>query len=360
MAAPKNIAIARDKRKEQEGFETFFRGLDALAAGDGKKAKALALKTSGLLPDQRLPHMIRAEAAQMLGDESEAVYHFQALAEDKKASFLGLRGLLSQSYKAKNYEVAYMYAQKAYKLKPQSMWVLRIYFEILLHLQKFEEAKIFLNKLDKKAVLTLEESRRHHGFIAMELAKKNHLLKDYKTALKHINSGLKFLPSFTELGEFKVEIYRKIDEPKKAVTTLIDLWQKAPRKETFRLWLTATHDAKRQLKQAQKITKGHLKTAEGCMAIGLAYMEQEKWQEAEKHFQDALKYTQNQFIYSQLLFCTQKQNKELKIQEKWQNKALNSPSYQWNMDDQHTAYQKWCATYLNNALEADKVASQLT
>ena len=361
MAAPKNIAVARDKKREKEGFETFFKGLDALAAGDGKKAQSLALKTSLLLPDQRLPHMIKAEAAGLLGDENEAVYHFKALSEDKSASFLGLRGLLSQSYKAQNYEIAYIYAQKAYKLKPQSTWVLRIYFEILLHLQKFEEALTFLSKLDKKAILTLEESQRHHGFISMELAKQNDLLKDNKNALKHLNNGLKHLPSFIELGEFKVAIYRKMDMPDKAEKTLAELWKKTPRKETFRLWLNATNGSKNQLKQAQRITKDAINTAEGCIALGLAYIENENWEKAEEILQQALKYTQNQFIYSQLLLCTQKQNKDIKIQEKWQKKAINSPSYQWEQDDHHTAYQEWSVNYLNKHESiASKSVEQIT
>jgi HemY protein len=354
MAAPKNLAVRRDKKREAEGFTTFFKGLDALAAGDGKKAQSLALKTSELLPDKRLPHMIRAEAAQLLGDENEAMYHFKALSEDKNSSFLGLRGLLSQSYKSKHYEAAYEYAQKAYAVKPNSPWVLRIYFEVLLHLQKFEEALDFLEKLDKKAVLTFEESNHHEGFICIELAKRNRAQNRYREAIKYTNFGLKALPSFTELGELKVEIYREKGDKKKAVETLVDLWQDAPKKEIFALWLNATNGTKNQLKQAEKITKNFLNTAEGNIALGLAYMENEEWEKAENTFQDALKYATNQFIYSKLLLCAQRQNKDEKIQKKWQEKALNSPSYQWDMDNHHTAYKKWCETYLHAELELGK------
>lgn len=360
MAAPKMLQVYRDKKKEQKGFETFFKGLNALASGDAEKAKNLALQTSKLLPDQRLPHMIRAEAAQMLGEEGEAIYHFQALAEHKDSAFLGLRGLLSQAYKSKNYEAAYEYAQKAHKMKPKSTWVQRIYFEVLLHLNRFEEALHFLDKLDKQSVLSFEESRQHRAFISLQIGEAAKREKAYRKAFKYADISLKALPTFKAAGVFKASVYREKEDKKGEANCLAEIWQTAPKKGVFSRWLQMTDGQKNQLKLAQKLTKKHLHTAEGCMALGLAFMAAEKWKEAEQQFKNALEYTQNQFIYAQLLMCAERLHREPSLQEKWQKKAITEDGYMWEQEAYKKEYAKWLATYLVATAMSTKPVEQLT
>lgn len=115
-------AERRQRRRTMAGYRALNRALLSLAAGDSKSAGKLTAQAVRMLPDQPLTRLIAAEAARLGDDRATAREHYQALAGDKAAAFLGLRGLIEEARAGGETEEARRLAKEALAITPDSRW----------------------------------------------------------------------------------------------------------------------------------------------------------------------------------------------------------------------------------------------
>lgn len=145
----KEAPFAKPKRQEKrtrKGYRDLNQAMVALASGDEKAARRLTRSAERLLPPQPLAHIIGAEAARLTDDNDARKRHYEALAERKDASFLGVRGLVNVAREEGRDQDALRLVARACELRPQSKWALMTRFDLEVKATRWNDAAETLEK----------------------------------------------------------------------------------------------------------------------------------------------------------------------------------------------------------------------
>ena len=187
----------RAERRTARGYEALNRAIVALAAGERKQARKLTRKAAALLPPQPLSHVIAAEAAKLAEDRDAAHRHYEALAADDKAAFLGLRGLIAEARTEGRWEEARRLARKAAVLRPKSAWAQKTLFELDVRATDWAAALVSLEAAGKAGAFDDATARRHRAALLYCQAVEADLAGDGARALDLAQKALALRPGFT-------------------------------------------------------------------------------------------------------------------------------------------------------------------
>ena len=130
IGAPFAMLEGWGESRRKRGYRALTQGLAAAAAGDGIEARKLAAKAEKLLDEPALTLLLSAQAAQLVGHREDATRAFTAMLDDEHMAFLGLRGLITQALRDGDQAKALDYAERAFKLRPQTPWVVHSLFDM--------------------------------------------------------------------------------------------------------------------------------------------------------------------------------------------------------------------------------------
>ncbi|MFV2093635.1 MAG: heme biosynthesis protein HemY, partial [Hyphomicrobiales bacterium] len=151
--APAMIGDYFRARGRQRGYEALARGMIAAGAGDGETAGREAAVAERALGGQPMTLLLKAQTAQLKGDEATARRVFEAMLQLPETEILGLRGLFVLARKSGAKTQARQLAERAAKLNPAMSWSSLALFE----LQSAEQ--------DWTGATATLELRRHHKLI---------------------------------------------------------------------------------------------------------------------------------------------------------------------------------------------------
>ncbi len=187
----------RAERRTARGYEALNRAIVALAAGDRREARKLTRKATALLPPQPLTHVIAAEAARLAEDHDAAHRHYEALAADDKAAFLGLRGLIAEARAEARWDEARRLARQAAALRPKSAWAQKTLFDLDVRATDWEAALVSLEAAQKAGAFDEEAARRHRAALLYCRAVEADLAGDGTGARDLARKALALRPGFT-------------------------------------------------------------------------------------------------------------------------------------------------------------------
>src|SRR5437660_1652799 len=157
--APGALFDTWGESKRRRGYQALTQGLAAVAAGDGAEAQKNARKAEALLSEPPLTLLLSAQAAQLTGDRDGAKRAFNAMLEDEQMAFLGLRGLIAQSLHDGDQGQALAYAERAFKLRPQTQWVVHSLIDMQAQIGRWREAQDTLDAGLRRKVVTADKGR---------------------------------------------------------------------------------------------------------------------------------------------------------------------------------------------------------
>ena len=162
VGAPGALFDTWGESRRRRGYQALTQGLAAVAAGDGAEAQKNARKAEALLAEPPLTLLLSAQAAQLTGDRDGAKRAFNAMLEDEQMAFLGLRGLIAQSLRDGDQAQALAYAERAFKLRPQTPWVVHSLFDMQAQIGRWREAQETLDAGLRRKVVTAATAMRWH------------------------------------------------------------------------------------------------------------------------------------------------------------------------------------------------------
>ncbi len=112
-------------RRRQKGFDALSQGMIAIGAGDAATAAKLSAQADRLIGSEPMALLLRAQAAQINGDEATAGRIFRAMLQSRETELLGLHGLFVQARRDQDSEGARAHAERAMRLKPDLPWAAR-------------------------------------------------------------------------------------------------------------------------------------------------------------------------------------------------------------------------------------------
>ncbi|MBL4806514.1 MAG: heme biosynthesis protein HemY [Rhodobacteraceae bacterium] len=163
-----------DKSRERRGYTALSEGLIAVASGEGQKAVAKANKAEKLLHKPELTLLLKAQAAEMTGDQARAVDLYKQLLTDDRTRFIGVRGLMKAKLREGDTERALKLAEKAFELKPRHAETLETLFALQSNASDWSGARRTLLAKSRAKILPKDIATRRDAVLSVADAMAKH------------------------------------------------------------------------------------------------------------------------------------------------------------------------------------------
>lgn len=289
-AIPRNFRQSQELSRKEKGYIALTRGMVAVAAGDAKTAKAMALKAETFLNDEALTSLLKAQTAQLTGDQEAARTIYQEMLTRKATRTLGLRGLLAQAIKSGNMAQAREIADKAWEIEADKEWVQNTRLSLETQAENWAEAEEILTKALKQKNITQDDynSQAAALMIKRSLSAEQQNLQDL--AIKKAKKAIALRPNFAPAYERLAEIHLQEGNKAKARKVLLTAWSHVQHPCLLPLFDKAQEasTAIDQMKLYEKLVKSAPEAPLSHMAIAAKALEAHLWGKARLHLNAAI------------------------------------------------------------------------
>ncbi|HTR87042.1 MAG TPA: heme biosynthesis HemY N-terminal domain-containing protein [Reyranella sp.] len=286
VGAPGALLDGWGESRRRRGYRALTQGLAAVAAGDGTEAQKNARLAERLLSEPSLTLLLSAQAAQLTGDREGARRTFNAMLEDEQMAFLGLRGLIAQSLRDGDPAQALGYAERAFKLRPQTPWVVHSLFDMQAQVGHWKDAQATLDTGLRTKVVTQEKGRTLKALLLVE---RSRAADNDTDAMALAREAFALAPERIAVSSRLAELQIKSDDGKRAQRTLERAWSLSPHPDLVELYLKASgeSDPLKRVGVVQKLVAAKPDDLESHLALAQAALDANLWGEARRHLEAA-------------------------------------------------------------------------
>ncbi|SES07456.1 HemY protein [Tranquillimonas rosea] len=225
-----DTALSRyfSRNRERKGFRALADGMLALASGEGREALHQAAKAERYLHRPELTNLIRAQAAEMVGDRHKAGVVYKQLLEDDRTRFVGVRGLMKQKLEDGDTDTALKLAEKAFALKPQHTETQDILLRLQANGHDWSGARKTLSAKARSGGLPRDVHRRRDAVLALSEARD--VFEEGKSieARESAIEANRLSPDLIPAATMAARHYIRNDQPRYATRVLKKAWQVQP------------------------------------------------------------------------------------------------------------------------------------
>jgi HemY protein len=350
LDTPKNWRRYRDFNNREKGLRALTIGLAAVAAGDAKNAQYQAQKARGFLKkDEVLPKLLEAQAARLAGREADACHIYADMIEDKRAGFLGVRGLLQSALDCGDYQGALELGYKALEQYPKQGWILRVVYDLEIKMRDWAAARTILYRAEKAGAIPVNKANSDR--VAMYLAQADqaeetgHEEGQFRALSKAHKIDKKFIPTVLRLAR----LYLKRGKRKAAIGMIEEAWKTAPHPGLVTLWDEACPPAKgsehpARVQWYERLLDLNPQSVEGLMAMANILIQEGLWGEARKHLEQAESIRPNVRLYKIWARLEERATQNDEAVHGWLAKAADAPRERvWICSETGRLYDRWVA-----------------
>ncbi|HYI06766.1 MAG TPA: heme biosynthesis HemY N-terminal domain-containing protein, partial [Reyranella sp.] len=240
VGAPFALLEGWGESRKKRGYRELTQGLAAVAAGDAAEAQKHARKAEQLLAEPPITLLLSAQAAQLAGDRDGANRAFTAMLEDEHTAFLGLRGLIGQALREGDQSKALAYAERAFRLKPQTPWVVHSLFDMQAQVGQWKAAQETLETGQRRKVVTADKGRTLKAMLLVERSRAAERDGNAADALALAREAFALAPERIAVTQHFAGLQIKAGDAKRAQKTLERGWALAPHPDLAMLYLEAS------------------------------------------------------------------------------------------------------------------------
>lgn len=237
--APGQISASYRERRSRKGYNALTKGMVAVAAGDAEESKRQVHKADGLLGEPPLTLLLKAQSAQLNGDETAAERFFNTMLEEPEMEFLGLRGLLNQAMKRGDETTALELAKRAQALKPKSEWLAEALFDLEARAGSWSEAGGALGYMGKLTSMSKGETKHRQAVVAYGESLEQERAGDPVKALKLAQKAVSLDSAFTAAALRLATLYVDRGNTRKAQGVVEQAWSLMPHPDLVALYYKA-------------------------------------------------------------------------------------------------------------------------
>lgn len=289
VGAPGAFLEGWGESRRRRGYRELTQGLAAVAAGDGGEAQRHARKAEQLLAEPPLTLLLSAQAAQLTGDREGANRAFKAMLEDEQMAFLGLRGLIAQSLRDGNQAQALDYAERAFRLKPETPWVVHSLFDMQAQLHHWKAAQDTLDSGIRRKVVSADRGRTLRALLLVERSRSAEHDDQDDSAVALAREAFGLAPERIAVASRLAELQIKTGDARRAMKTLERGWALAPHPDLAALYLKAAgeSDPLKRVGVMRKLVAQKPDDLESHLALAQATLDAGLWGEARRHLDAA-------------------------------------------------------------------------
>lgn len=283
--APGRFFESRRINRMQRGYKALTQGMVAVAAGDVTEARRWARKADALLDEPPLTMLLSAQAAQLGGEEAAARRYFESMLNHPDTAFLGVRGLLMQAIKAGDTAEALRLAERAYKLRPETDWVVDQLFELQVESSQWGDASETIATAIRRKTLPAPDARRRRAAVLVEHGRQAESEGNMEAALIRVREAHDLNPGLLPATLDLARLFRTRDRGTKALRLLEEAWARAPTPELAAAYGDTIKDTDplARVKRFQRLFSFRPDHPESHIALAEASLAARLWGEARKH-----------------------------------------------------------------------------
>ena len=287
VGAPGALLEGWGDSRRRRGYRALTQGLAAVAAGDAAEAQKNARKAEQLLSEPSLTLLLSAQAAQLNGDRDGAKRVFKSMLEDEQMAFLGLRGLIAQSLGDGNQVQALDYAERAFRLRPQTPWVVHSLFDMQAQIGKWQAAQETLDAGLRTRVVTADKGRTLKALLLVERSREAEREGKDDDALGLAREAFGLAPERIAVSSRFAELQIKAGQGARAMKTLERAWSLAPHPDLAQLYVKASgeSDPLKRVGLVRRLVEQKIDDTESHIAIAQAAFDAGLWGEARSHLE---------------------------------------------------------------------------
>ncbi|HEY9164089.1 MAG TPA: heme biosynthesis protein HemY, partial [Magnetovibrio sp.] len=255
-----------------------------------EEARRQVGKADGLLGEPPLTLLLKAQAAQLNGDERAAESFFIAMLDDPEMEFLGLRGLFNQAMKRGDDKAALALAHRAQALNSKSVWVTEATFQLEARTGDWQKAGETLKRVGKLTDMTqgAQRHRRALTLLGQSVAAEKTGKADeaLRLAQKAVSEDLSLIPAAAHLARLLLAR----GSLRKAKSVLEKTWSIQSHPDLMTLYFEAcgAEEGLKKVGAAQKLLELNPSSADSQITMAVAALEAQLWGQARTHLQAAL------------------------------------------------------------------------
>ncbi|MBH69005.1 MAG: hypothetical protein CMM58_11675 [Rhodospirillaceae bacterium] len=285
--APKAFILGRKNRRQVDGYKALTLGMAAIAAGDKDEASRLSKKANKLLSDPTVTRLLSAQTAALNGDQAAASRYFNTLRESKETQFVGLVGLMRQAKLSGEDTLLKELTEEAYKLRPESVFVVETLFDIQTKSGLWEEAQATLFEAVRRKVKPEQVAIGPRVTIFTARAYEMQRAADYKAAIRYADRALADDRDFVPAAIVRARLINDKSKDHKAVSLLESFCSRNPHPQVvsayLKLWPQETF--LQRFQRLQNLVDKKRSTQDTRLLVAEAALDAELWGEARKNLE---------------------------------------------------------------------------
>jgi HemY protein len=289
---PRRVRSWRAWRAREKALTTLSRGLTAVAAGDARGAKAAARRIAAVEPDMPLGLLLRAQAAQIARDRTEAAAAFAAMLRHPETEFLGLRGmlLLASRGEAPGGTDALALAERAHALKPEASWAADTLFDLRARAGAYDDAEALLKRAVRSRALTAHDAQRKRAVLWAQRSTQAEAEGATDEALRHARRANDLAPDFAPVAVRLAALEMKAGNERRTRAALEQALSQNPQPELVAAYGALGGEAEEPLKRVsrmERLLKLAPRSADVRVGLADAAMAAGLWGVARGHLEEA-------------------------------------------------------------------------
>lgn len=286
---PSAIAAHMRQRKQKLGFDALSRGLVAIGVGDRAQAQLYAGVAQRNLPQEPLTALLKAQTAQLKGDDAAARRTFEGMLDNRDTELLGVRGLFLEAKRAGDEGAALVLAQQAVDRNPKLAWGVNALFDLQARAGDWDHALNTLAIARQNGHLDSKAANRRRAVLLTAEARETEVF-DPSKALILANEALRLAPSLVPAAELAGRLLASKGEVRAASRQILRTWSLSPHPDLAVAYAFAKPglSPKDRLKRVEYLAKQTPGDVEGAVATAQAAVEAQEWDLAREALQPYL------------------------------------------------------------------------
>ncbi|MBI1981594.1 MAG: heme biosynthesis protein HemY [Methylocystis sp.] len=227
---------ARMKRRDR-GFDALSLGLIAAGSGDAARARKAALVAERLLPNEPLTQILKAQAAQLIGDRRLAEETFHKMTLTPQTKLLGLRGLHIEARRRDDADAAHHFAKEAHDIAPVP-WAGAAMLEHLAAQGEWQKAREAIEASVAAKALDTRTAQNLRAVVETAMAMEKE--RDHPHDALHLaRQALKRRPGFAPAAVAAARVLVRHGDQKQALKLIEMVWATKPHPDLAAAYLEA-------------------------------------------------------------------------------------------------------------------------
>lgn len=235
LRLPSLMSIAVRARRRNKGYGALTRGMVAAGAGDTRLALKSAEAAQKYLGDDPLTLLLRAQAAQLSGDRTQAERLFARMVEVPETRVLGLRGLHLEAQRRGDDAGAHHYAEQAQRIAPLA-WAGQAVLDHYTAAHDWTRALATVEANLAQRIIEKDAARRQRAVLQTAIARD---LPEAQSdeALRLAREAADLAPDLVPATALAARLLARRGDLRKATRLIEKGWKLAPHPDLARIYL---------------------------------------------------------------------------------------------------------------------------